>query len=34
MAPAHGKNTEEILIELLDYSWDDIVSLKNNGVIL
>ena len=34
MAPAHGENTEEILIELLDYSWDDIVSLKDKGVIL
>ena len=34
MAPAHGENTEEILIELLDYSWDDLAALKDNGVIL
>ena len=34
MAPAHGENTEEILIDLLDHSWDDIVSLKDKGVIL
>ncbi|MCH8064055.1 MAG: CoA transferase, partial [Chloroflexi bacterium] len=33
-APALGENTEEILIEMLGYTWDDIVELKNEGVIL
>lgn len=34
MAPALGENTEEVLTELLGYSWDDVVQLKNEGVIL
>jgi crotonobetainyl-CoA:carnitine CoA-transferase CaiB-like acyl-CoA transferase len=34
MAPAHGENTEEILIETLGYTWDDITTLQNEGVIL
>ena len=34
MAPAHGENTEDILIDLLDYTWDDLVALKDKGVIL
>ena len=34
MAPAHGENTEEILIDLLGYTWDDLVALKDKGVIL
>ena len=34
MAPSLGENTEEILIERLDYSWDDISSLQSEGVIL
>jgi crotonobetainyl-CoA:carnitine CoA-transferase CaiB-like acyl-CoA transferase len=34
MAPTHGENTEEILLERLGYTWDDIVSLKDDGVIL
>ena len=34
MAPALGENTEEILLDLLGYSWDDIVSLKDDHVIL
>lgn len=34
MAPMHGEDTETILIDLLDYSWDDIVVLKDAGVIL
>ena len=34
MAPAQGENTEELLIELLDYSWDDIAELQGQGVIL
>ncbi len=33
-APALGENTEEILTEMLGYSWDDVVALKNEGVIL
>ena len=34
MAPVHGENTEEILIETLGYSWDDIATLQSEGVIL
>ena len=34
MAPAQGENTEELLIELLDYTWDDITQLQRQGVIL
>ena len=34
MAPAHGEDTERLLIELLDYTWDDIASLHKDGVIL
>ncbi len=34
MAPALGENTEEVLTGLLGYSWDDVVQLKNEGVIL
>jgi crotonobetainyl-CoA:carnitine CoA-transferase CaiB-like acyl-CoA transferase len=34
MAPAQGENTEELLIELLDYSWEDIAELQGQGVIL
>ena len=33
-APAHGENTEEILIDSLGYTWDDIGKLKEEGVIL
>ncbi len=33
-APTLGENTEEILTEMLGYSWDDVVELKNAGVIL
>ena len=32
--PAHGEDTERLLIELLDYTWDDIASLQEDGVIL
>jgi crotonobetainyl-CoA:carnitine CoA-transferase CaiB-like acyl-CoA transferase len=32
-APEHGQHTEEILTELLGYSWDDIASLKEREVI-
>ena len=34
MAPALGENTEEILTDLLGYTWDEIVSLKDKKVIL
>ena len=34
MAPAHGENTEELLIELLGYTWTDIEALKGENVIL
>tara|TARA_Y100001001_G_scaffold67983_1_gene65804 strand:+ start:161 stop:1363 length:1203 start_codon:yes stop_codon:yes gene_type:complete len=33
-APAHGANTEEILIESLGCSWEDISKLQEEGVIL
>ena len=34
MAPALGENTEETLTELLGYTWDEIVGLKDKNVIL
>ena len=34
MAPAHGEDTEEILIDTLGYTWDDIARLHDEGVIL
>ena len=34
MAPALGENTEETLVDLLGYTWDDIVALKDKNVIL
>ena len=34
MAPALGENTEEILTDLLGYTWDDIVALKDKKAIL
>ena len=33
-APAHGANTEEILMESLGCSWEDISNLQEEGVIL
>ena len=33
-APILGENTEEILIETLGYTWDDIASMHDDGVIL
>ena len=33
-APELGQHTEEILVDELGYSWDDIVSLQDKGVIL
>ena len=34
MAPALGENTEEVLLELLGYTWDDIATFQDKGVIL
>ena len=34
LAPAHGEHTESLLIDLLDYNWNDIEELKDQGVIL
>ena len=34
LAPAHGEHTESVLIDELDYTWDDIAALKEQGVIL
>ena len=31
--PAHGQDTEVILQEL-DYDWDDIIALKGEGAVL
>ena len=33
-APALGENTEEILTDLLGYTWDDVVALKDKRAIL
>ena len=33
-APQHGEDTENILIDLLGYTWDDIASLQDDRVIL
>ena len=33
-AAALGENTEEILTEMLGYSWEDAVALKIEGVIV
>lgn len=33
-APEHGQHTEEILIDELDYNWEDIAKLQDAGVIL
>jgi crotonobetainyl-CoA:carnitine CoA-transferase CaiB-like acyl-CoA transferase len=33
-APELGQHTEEILVEELGYSWDDITTLQDKGVIL
>ncbi|MCY3637529.1 MAG: CoA transferase, partial [Chloroflexi bacterium] len=34
LAPAHGEHTESVLLDLLDYGWDDIAELQAQGVIL
>ena len=33
-APALGGYTDELLTEILGYPWDEVVVLKNEGVIL
>ncbi|MCH8061929.1 MAG: CoA transferase [Chloroflexi bacterium] len=33
-APIHGEDTERILVEVLDYTWEDVESLHDEGVIL
>jgi len=33
-APELGQHTEELLIEELDYTWDDINVLRDKGAIL
>jgi len=33
-APQLGQHTEEILVEMLDYSWEDVEILRDQGVIL
>jgi crotonobetainyl-CoA:carnitine CoA-transferase CaiB-like acyl-CoA transferase len=33
LGPELGQHTEEVLVETLGYSWDDIVALKEQGVI-
>ena len=32
-APELGQHTEELLTELLDYSWDEVIGLKDKQVI-
>ena len=32
-APAFGQNTEEVLLDILEYSWEDIEKLKDDEVI-
>ncbi len=32
-APEFGEHTEEIMTELLDYTWDDVIKLKDQEVI-
>ena len=32
MAPELGQHTEEVLMELLGYTWDDIAKLREKGV--
>jgi crotonobetainyl-CoA:carnitine CoA-transferase CaiB-like acyl-CoA transferase len=34
MAPAQGENTEQVLMDVLDYTWDDIAQLQDHGAIL
>ncbi len=32
-APEHGQHTEEVLQELLGYSWEDVAQLREEGVV-
>ena len=32
-APELGQHTEEVLMEILGYSWDDVIALKDKKVI-
>jgi crotonobetainyl-CoA:carnitine CoA-transferase CaiB-like acyl-CoA transferase len=32
-APEHGQHTEDVLLDL-GFDWDDIVALKQRGVVL
>ena len=34
MAPAHGEDTETVLIDMLGYDWEDIAELQEERVIL
>lgn len=34
LGPELGQHTEEVLVDTLGYSWDDIVEMKSEGVIL
>ena len=34
LGPELGQHTEEILVETLGYTWDEIGALKEQGVIL
>jgi crotonobetainyl-CoA:carnitine CoA-transferase CaiB-like acyl-CoA transferase len=34
IAPELGQHTEEVLIELLGYTWDDLLVLKEKGILL
>ncbi len=33
-APQLGQHTEEVLVDLLGYSWEDVETLRDKGVIL
>ena len=33
-APIHGEDTERILVEELDYTWEEVETLHDEGVIL
>ena len=33
-APIHGEDTERILVDVLDYTWEDVEALHDEGVIL
>jgi crotonobetainyl-CoA:carnitine CoA-transferase CaiB-like acyl-CoA transferase len=33
-APELGQHTEEVLVDLLGYTWDDLAAFKDKGIIL